>query len=315
MTVDRRGTRSPDRLEWSRDGRDWPHHDASRFVDAGGLRWHVQHFRPASPTHAQPPVLLLLHGTGAATHSWRGLAPRLATAFEVIAPDLPGHGFTSMPSERLLSLQGMAGSVSALIDALGKAPALIVGHSAGAAIGARMSLDGSTVPALPRGLVALNGAFLPLGGLPGRVFSPAAQLLAATGIAPRLFARLAAGPALVDRLLRSTGSSIDAAGQQAYATLVRSPGHVAAALGMMARWDLAPLDRELPRLAAALLLLAGERDLTVPPSQSVLIAGRVPGASLEVLPGLGHLAHEERPDLVADRILAFATRLGLVARD
>jgi magnesium chelatase accessory protein len=61
-----------------------------------------------------------------------------------------------------------------------------------------------------------------------------------------------------------------------------------------------------------LLLLAGECDLTVPPAQSVLIAGRVPGASLEVLPGLGHLAHEERPDLVADRILAFAARLGFV---
>lgn len=307
MTADRRDTRSRDRLEWARDGRDWPHHDTSRFVEAGGLRWHVQRFGPA--TAAQAPMMLLLHGTGAATHSWRGLAPRLATVFEVIAPDLPGHGFTAMPSERSLSLPGMAGAISSLVKALGKPPAMIVGHSAGAAIGARMCLDG---PGTPLGLIALNGAFLPLGGLPGRVFSPAAQLLAATGLAPRLFARLAAGPTVVDRLLRGTGSSIDAAGQRAYATLVRSPGHVAAALGMMARWDLAPLERELPRLTAALLLLAGECDLTVPPAQSVLIAGRVPGASLEVLPGLGHLAHEERPDLVADRILAFAARLGFV---
>jgi magnesium chelatase accessory protein len=253
--------------------------------------------------------VLLLHGTGAASHSWRGLAPLLAGSFHVVAPDLPGHGFSGMPPPRGLSLPGMAAAVGALLRTLQLSPALVVGHSAGAAVGARMCLDG---PGTPRGLIALNGAFLPLGGLPGRVFSPAAQLLAATGLAPRLFARLAAGPTVVDRLLRGTGSSIDAAGQRAYATLVRSPGHVAAALGMMARWDLAPLERELPRLTAALLLLAGECDLTVPPAQSVLIAGRMPDASLEVLPGLGHLAHEERPDLVADRILAFAARLGFV---
>jgi magnesium chelatase accessory protein len=307
MTADRRGMYPRDRLEWSRDGRDWPHHDASRFVEAGGLRWHVQRFGPAAAVQA--PIVLLLHGTGAATHSWRGLAPRLATAFEVIAPDLPGHGFTAMPSERSLSLSGMAEAVSSLVLALEKRPVLIVGHSAGAAIGARICLDGNGTP---RGLVALNGAFLPLGGLPGRVFSPAAQLLAATGLAPRLFARLAAGPTVVDRLLRGTGSSIDAAGQRAYATLVRSPGHVAAALGMMARWDLGPLEHALPRLDAALLLLAGERDLTVPPAQSARIAGCVPGAVLDILPGLGHLAHEERPDLVADRIIAFAARLGMV---
>jgi magnesium chelatase accessory protein len=310
VNTERRTARSRDRLDWARDGHDWPHHAASRFVDAGGLRWHVQRFGPAATPQA--PVVLLLHGTGAATHSWRGLAPRLAAFFEVIAPDLPGHGFTAMPSEHLLSLPGMADGITSLVHVLGKPPALIVGHSAGAAIGARMSLDdrGAT-----RGLIALNGALLPLGGLPGRVFSPAAQLLAATGLAPRLFARLAAGPTVVDRLLRGTGSSIDAAGRHAYATLIRSPGHVAATLGMMARWDLARLERELPGLSAALLLLAGERDPTVPPVQSELIAERLPGAVLEVLPGLGHLAHEERPDLVADRIVAFATRLGLLAED
>ena len=62
-----------DRPDWDRDGRDWPHRAASRFVDAAGLRWHLQEF--GAP---QAPGLLLLHGTGAATHSWRGLAPLLA---------------------------------------------------------------------------------------------------------------------------------------------------------------------------------------------------------------------------------------------
>ena len=79
-----------DRLNWERDGRDWPNRAFSRFVQAGGLRWHVQ-------VMGQGPVVLLLHGTGASTHSLRDLAPLLAEHFTVVAPDLPGHGFTAVP--------------------------------------------------------------------------------------------------------------------------------------------------------------------------------------------------------------------------
>ncbi|MEI7443406.1 MAG: alpha/beta fold hydrolase BchO [Burkholderiales bacterium] len=295
-----------DRLDWARDGRDWPHREASRFVDAGGLRWHVQHFG-ADP---QAPLLLLLHGTGAATHSWRGLAPRLAASFRVIAPDLPGHGFTDLPAARGLSLPGMAESVGALLAVLGVSPDLVVGHSAGAAIGARMTLDGRCAP---RGLVGLNPAFVPFGGVPGQLFSPAARWLGGLSAAPRLFARIGASPVVLDRLLRGTGSEIGADGRRAYATLVTNPGHVAGALGMMARWDLRPLERELPRLPCPLLMIVGARDLTVPPDQAHAIADRVPGALVETLAGLGHLAHEERPDQVSARICAFAARLGLPA--
>ena len=60
-----------DAPQWNRQGRDWPNRDASRFVTDGGVRWHVQ-------VMGEGPVVLLLHGAGAATHSWRDLAPRLA---------------------------------------------------------------------------------------------------------------------------------------------------------------------------------------------------------------------------------------------
>lgn len=77
-------------MNWDHDGRDWPNREHSRFVEAAGLRWHVQQM-------GRGPVLLLLHGTGASTHSWRALMPLLAAEFTVVAPDLPGHGFTSAP--------------------------------------------------------------------------------------------------------------------------------------------------------------------------------------------------------------------------
>ncbi|MFN5717015.1 MAG: alpha/beta fold hydrolase, partial [Bradyrhizobium sp.] len=74
-------------LVWSRDGTDWPNRNASVFVEAAGIRWHVQRM-------GEGPSLLLIHGTGAATHSWRDMLPLLARHFSVVAPDLPGHGFT-----------------------------------------------------------------------------------------------------------------------------------------------------------------------------------------------------------------------------
>src|ERR1700761_4966325 len=138
-----------DKPNWNIEGRDWPNREASRFVEVGGLRWHVQMM-------GEGPVALLAHGTGAATHSWRDLAPLLAHRFTVVAPDLPGHGFTATPSRHRLSLPGMAHDLGALCTKLGLRPAIVVGHSAGAAILTRMALDGLIAPNL---IVSLNGAY------------------------------------------------------------------------------------------------------------------------------------------------------------
>ena len=292
-----------DRLLWDRDGLDWPHRDASDFVQAAGLRWHVQRFGdPAKKL----PVALLIHGTGASTHSWRGLAPLLASHFSVLTMDLPGHGFTSMPTGGAasvqLSLSGMAQAMRALLDALALKPSLVVGHSAGAAIAVRMCLDALISPAW---VASLNGAFLPLGGLAGQVFSPVAKLMAATPLVPKLFAWRAAEPAVLQKLIDGTGSKLDATGLALYGKLIRNPGHAAGALGMMANWDLPALVQDLPRLGTAIDLVVGENDRTISPRQArrvLALLGPSARATLTTLPDLGHLAHEEQPDVVAAHI-------------
>ena len=57
-------------LAWEREGRIWPHRDASEFVPEGRHTWHVQRMGAAGN-----PKVLLLHGTGASVHSWRGVMP------------------------------------------------------------------------------------------------------------------------------------------------------------------------------------------------------------------------------------------------
>lgn len=287
------------RLDWRREAHDWPNHEASRFVQSSGLTWHVQQL-------GSGPMALLVHGTGASTHSWRGLAPLLAKSYTVVMPDLPGHGFTQMPKASGLSLPGMAAGICDLMDTLGIRPSIAVGHSAGAAVLTRASLDKRLPAEL---LVAVNGALLPFDSRIGQLFSPLAKLLAVNPLVPRIASWRAGSVGTVERLIRGTGSNLDAAGIEYYRRLFRSPDHVAGALGMMANWDLTTLLRDLPKLDCPLVLITGDNDRSVPPDDAKTITRLTPKATIETIPGLGHLAHEENPAAVADIIFRAAARV------
>lgn len=295
-----------DKPRWEAEGRDWPNRAASRFIDVGRLRWHVQ-------VAGTGPVLLLLHGTGAATHSWRALLPLLTAHFTVVAPDLPGHGFTTGRPPGGLAMGAMAKSVGELMNALELPPALIIGHSAGAAIAIRMVLDGR---ATPKAVIGLNSALLPFPGLAAKIFPTLARMLFVNPFAPHIFAGIARQRGEAGRFLaRSTGSRIDAAGADFYGRLFSTPGHCAGAITMMADWDLESLAGDLPKLAVPLLLIHGEGDSAIPVATARDAAALVPGAALEILPGLGHLAHEEAPERVAAMIVDFAGDRTLIGEE
>lgn len=278
---------------WEKDGRDWPNRTASRFVEAGGLNWHVQ-------LMGQGPCLLLLHGTAAATHSWRDLAPLLAPHFTLIAPDLPGHGFTSSLPQARVSLAGFSEALRALLNKLQASPDLVLGHSAGAAIALRMALDGAITP---RAIFSLNGALLPLGDEHAAFFTRAARLMVGLPFVSKLCAWRASKHEVAAKLLRDTGSEIGPRGVELYTRLFGYPGHIRAALTMMAQWQLRPLLRDLPRLVPALFLLVGSRDRAVPPMQARRIQAIQPASRIITLEGLGHLAHEEAPERIVDALL------------
>lgn len=283
--------------EWDRDGADWPNREHSRFIANGGYRWHVQRMGPQGA-----PRCLLLHGTGAATHSWRDLMPLLAERFEVLAMDLPGHGFTRSNFAQAVTLPGMATSVEALLGEEDFLPDLIVGHSAGAAIGIQMLLaSGRKMP-----LVGLNPALLPFPGLAAKLFPSLAQLLFANPVVSVIVARMMRAPSEPERFLkRATGSRLDAAGLRAYRALLTKSGHCDGAIRMMANWRLEDLRESLPKLAAPVLLLHASGDTAIPETAVQGAADLIPGARLVTMPGVGHLAHEERPQEVAQLITGF----------
>lgn len=280
-------------LDWKIDGPSWPNRNISRFVDAAGINWHVQ-------IAGSGPVLLLVHGTGASTHSWRRLIPLLAPNFTVVAADLPGHGFTAKPPSTVLRLPGMATAVSELLQRLGLEPEIVVGHSAGAAVLIRAAIDGQFNP---KTIISVNGALLPFQGFAGQVFKPLAKLFVLQPFMPQIFSWRARQSRAVERLLAGTGSQPSADDVELYGRLFQSPGHVASTLAMMANWDLDNLVKDLRRLQSKLLLVTGQCDKAISPVDAERVKSMVPHGAIVQLPGLGHLAHEQRPDLIADLIM------------
>jgi magnesium chelatase accessory protein len=278
-------------MDWEAHRHDWPHANLSHFVEAAGVRWHVQQ------AGGQGPRVLVLHGTGASTHTWRDMLLPLAEHAQVLALDLPGHGFSSLAAGDGMTLPGMSRGIGELLKQLHWSADAFLGHSAGAAIAAQMVLDQHLQPQV---LMGINPAWLPLPGLAGVLFPPAAKLLALTPQIPQWFARQAASPGMVDKLLQSTGSSLDEHGKALYAKLVASSSHAQGALKMMAAWDLSDGQHKLRRLTCPVRMLIGDNDGTVAPIQSRQAMALLHNGQLENHSGYGHLLHEEAPRLAVD---------------
>ena len=270
---------------------DWPHAANSRFVDAHSITWHVQ-------TMGEGPDILLIHGTGASTHSWRDVMPLLATTNKVHAIDLPGHGFTSQANTQGRSLNGMVHGITDILRVLNIKPSIVVGNSAGSAILARMCAMNHVAPTR---FISFNGAFFPIAGLAGAVFSPIAKTFAAIPFMPNLFARMADANA-VSRLMADTGSKLSPEGLALYQRLFRSPPHIEATLGMMAAWDLSGMTQDLSRLKTQTIFVAAQNDKTIPPAVAHQAAALTPHAQVVTVANYGHLMHEEDPKQAADII-------------
>ncbi|WP_137924902.1 alpha/beta hydrolase [Cupriavidus sp. 2SB] len=122
-----------------------------RFADADGVR---VFYREAGD--AQAPVMLLLHGFPSSSHQFRNLIPQLAKHFRVIAPDLPGFGFTEVPAGRnyQYTFDNIAKTIGAFVDEIGLKRYAMYFFDYGAPTGLRLAL---AHPERVTGLVSQNG--------------------------------------------------------------------------------------------------------------------------------------------------------------
>ncbi|MEM9279550.1 MAG: alpha/beta fold hydrolase BchO [Pseudomonadota bacterium] len=285
-------------MDWQHEKHSWPNSHLSRFVDLAGTQWHVQRT-------GDGPGILLLHGSGATTHSFEGLMAGLSDKFEVFAPDLPGHGFSSTIRGKRSSLNNISQALSKLLMHEAFEPAFIVGHSAGAAIAVNMIAENHLDT---KGIVSVNGAFYPFAGFARQLFPAIAKLLFLNPFVPRIFAMSAGDKERVQRLIRSTGSNLTEQQMNYYARAFVSSRHVEGTLAMMANWELDDMDKKLKNMPVPLLQIIGEKDGTIDPAASLKTAKTVPNGERISLADGGHLVHEENPRLVAKYIVEFAAR-------
>lgn len=102
------------------------------------------------------PVVLLLHGFPTSSHMFRDLIPVLSTHYRVIAPDLPGFGFSSMPlrSDFAYTFDGLAAVMQGFIDALGLQRFFLYVFDYGAPVGYRLAMAN---PQRIAGIISQNG--------------------------------------------------------------------------------------------------------------------------------------------------------------
>ncbi|TBU62350.1 alpha/beta-hydrolase [Dichomitus squalens] len=125
----------------------------------GGVEVFYREAVPASASAADPsalPVVLLLHGFPASSFQYRNLIPVLAARYRVLAPDLPGYGFTAIPAARAYeyTFAALADTVAAFLDALAITEFAVYVFDYGAPTAFRLALQR---PKAIKAIVSQNG--------------------------------------------------------------------------------------------------------------------------------------------------------------
>jgi pimeloyl-ACP methyl ester carboxylesterase len=268
---------------------------ADRFVTVGGQLVHVEQAGAGEP-------VLLIHGFGASTYSWRKVMPALAASHRVVAIDLSGFGYTQRPTARAsYTREAQAQLVLGTLDALAIDRAHVVGHSYGGGITLylasqhperfrSMVLVDSSAPTYANDRRSRAAAFRPLDSLLVRL----------------VFLR----PAMIRRSLLSSfwdDSLVTPDLVRAYLDRLAIEGATDAFYGLTAPAP-AGAKVELEKIAVPALVLWGAHDELIAPEVGRRAAARIPNAEFVLFEHSGHLPMEEEPEAFLNAVLPFLER-------
>lgn len=230
--------------------------------------------------------LLFIHGWGGGASNWRRVWPELAVRYRCIAPDLPGWGDSDKPDVPY-TFEWYADWLADLLESRSAGPAFVAGHSMGGTIALTLALRH---PGRVRKLALINPVVRGSDGVKTEtrlLMLPVLRHLAYLFMRRRGFLRFIA------RNFTAAREGIDEE-----TLMLLSRGTFASMTRSLRALKDVDLAGSLKSVAAPTLVIGSDADREIPPAQSVL-AGGIPGARVEMLPGVGHLAPLERPGEVA----------------
>ena len=273
----------------------WPNRSFSRNVQAGDLSWHVQ-IAGTSPIH-----VLLLHGTGSSAHTWGNLFTELAKKYTVIAPDLPGHGFTKNYGKKNLNLEALAAKLTELREAL-KIEYFdhIIGHSAGATLALSYTLQNKQA----KTIVGLNPSLISLPSFYQHFIAPLLNPIVTSSFFTAVLSDLLPRTKMIDSLIDSTNTKLEHEKRERYKALFKSSDHLNGSMSFMAGTDIPGLLNQCRKIQSRLTFILTEDDGWIPAQAlSQTIHQHFTNAKMIELKG-GHLFHEANEKLALEYIEA-----------
>ena len=238
------------------------------------------------------PAVVLLHGFPFDRSMWRGQVERLSGGFRVIAPDLRGHGETTL-TDGVSTMEELAEDVVALLDELNVPRAVLCGLSMGGYVALALY---RAHPERVRALVLADTRTQADTEDARRAREENARRALSEGMQPIADAML---PKLLSTRTRESAPEVVARVREMMLG-VKPEGAAAALRGMAVRRDQTDL---LPTVDVPALVIVGSEDAITPPSDAEAMHALIEGSRLAVVEGAGHVSNVERPEEF-DRALA-----------
>lgn len=239
-----------------------------------------------------PPVLLIM-GLGYPSDMWHRTRPVLAAHYRTIALDNRGAGRSDVPAGPY-PIELMASDAAAVLDAAAVNSAHVFGVSMGGMIAQEFALQyPKRVQSLILGCTAAGGPTAM------RAETEARELLINRSNMSREEAAEAAVPFIYDPATPRERIDEDLAVRRHW--MSRPDAYIAQLQGILA-WE---AYSRLSQISAPTLVIHGKCDRLVPPGNSELIAARIPGAKLVMLPKASHLFATDQPQAAHLAILDF----------
>jgi len=281
---------------------DWPNRSFSRSIQTGDLSWHVQ-IAGTSPIH-----VLLLHGTGSSAHTWGELFTELAKNYTVVAPDLPGHGFTQNLGKKSLNLDALAEKLTELREGLEiEYFDHIIGHSAGATLALSYTLQNKQA----KTIVGLNPSLISLPSVYHHFVAPFLNPIVTSSFFTAVLTDLLPHTQMIDRLIDSTNTKLEPQKRERYKTLFKNADHLNGSMSFMAGADIPSLLNKCKNITSKLTFILTEDDGWIPAKAlRQVIHQHFAKAKIIELQG-GHMFHEANEKKALEYIEAALTEEGV----